>query len=362
MGQSVRDPHLATVSLTALAPFIRLLEESGTAVVQCAADLGVAVLERWGVAVADVEADITTRVPHAAVVELFEVFMSAMRDPTAPIRAGTKLRRGDYHLLEYLCGSCENLERSLDCLAHYYPLLVDAELTLSSGPERVELRYRLAPGLASPAGMNEFSLSSILAMGILHIELEGALLPIEVTFRHPAPLHHDTFQQVFGVPARFAAEHDAIVFHPSMLQQRLRTADPVLHGMLRGWADQELSQLRARSALPFKVGVAIEAELPQGALLDRVAAHLHMTPGSLRSRLRQHGTTYSELVDGVRKERAKRALRDARSNIADLAQELGFAHTTAFHRAFRRWFGVTASAYREVIHEHPASRFWRSRK
>lgn len=356
-----RDPNLATVSPTALAPFMRLLEETSPEALQHATELAMELLQRWGIAAADIEADVTMRVPHGLAVELFEVFLLAAGDPSAAVRAGLKLQRGDYELLEYLCGSCSTLAQSIQVLGKYYPLLIEAELSLVQQGERAELQYRLAPGLAAPPAMNEFALASNFAMSILHLDLTDVVPPIEVTFRHPRPEYHAVFEQVFGVPTRFDAEHDAIVFHVSMLEHRLHGADPVLHAVLRRQADHELSLLTTRSALPNKVRLAIDAELTDGAALDRVAARLHMSPGGLRSRLRQHGTTYSELVDAVRKERAKRALRDTQLGIAELAHHLGFAHAPAFHRAFRRWFGVTPSAYREVKSDHPAARFWRVR-
>ena len=162
---------------------------------------------------------------------------------------------------------------------------------------------------------------------------------------------------------RLWAEHNAIVFPVHMLTHPLRGADPVLHSVLRRLTDHELAQLQEQelSAFPRKVRVAIERELEAGAPLERVAARMHLSPGGLRSRLRQHGATYSRLLDTVRKEHARRALRDTQLGISELAHQLGFAHPPAFHRAFRRWFGVTPNAYREIKSDHPAARFWRSR-
>ncbi|MET0386521.1 MAG: AraC family transcriptional regulator ligand-binding domain-containing protein [Polyangiales bacterium] len=359
----LRDPSAATVSPTALAPFMRLLEEAGPVVLQTAVERSHEVLRRWGIAVADVEADPTMRVPHGVAVELFEVFLAAMNDPAAALHAGLKLQRGDYELLEYLCGSCPTLGDSIVCLAHYYPLLIAAELELVRSADRAEVRFRMAPGLPAPAAMNEFALASNFAMSILHVDLTSTSLqpPIEITFEHAAPSHHAAFEPIFGAPVHFGRAHNAIVFPAGMLEQRLVGADPVLHAVLRRLADHELLQLEGRSAFPNKVRAAIEAELQQGAALEAVAGRLHMSPGGLRSRLRQHGTTYSDLLDAVRKERAKRALRDTQLGIAELAHLLGFSHAPAFHRAFRRWFGVTPNAYREVKSEHPAARFWRTR-
>jgi len=358
----MRDPNSATVSPTALAPFMRLLEETGPDAVRLAYERGLDVLQRWGIAQVDLEADPTMRVPHGLAVEMFDVFLTAVGDPSGALRAGLKLQVGDYELLEYLCGSCNTLGESIVCLSHYYPLLIEAELDLLHVGDRAEVRYRIAPGLPSPDAMNEFALASNFAMTVLHIELENALPPIEITFAHEAPSYAALFEQVFGAPVRFGMPFNAMVFPASMLEQRLHGRDPVLHAVLKRLADHELSVLADRSAFPDKVRAAIAAELQQGAPLQRVAERLHLSASGLRSRLRQHGATYSDLLDAVRKERAKRALRDTQLAIGELAHLLGFAHAPAFHRAFRRWFGVTPTAYREVKSEHPAARFWRQRQ
>jgi AraC-like DNA-binding protein len=144
-----------------------------------------------------------------------------------------------------------------------------------------------------------------------------------------------------------------------MLEQPMRSADPLLHAVLTRLADHELSALGDQSAFPAKVREAIEAELTNGAPLDAVAERLHISASGLRSRLRQHGTTYSALLDGLRRDRAKEALRRGDLSLAEVGHALGFAHPPAFHRAFRRWFGVTPSAFREARSTHPTARLFR---
>ena len=364
LPQPVRDPSAATVSQTSLAPFMRLLEDISPEAAAASTERGLAVLARWGIAAADLESDASVRVPHGLAVEMFETFLDVAGDPAAALHAGLKLQRGDYELLEYLCGSCATLGTSIRCLAHYYPLLISAELDLVTQGERAEMRYRITPGLAAPSAMNEFALASNFAMSILHLDLAHTsppLPPLEVTFAHAAPAHAAEFEQVFGAPVRFSAEHNAIVFPLGMLEYPLRGADAVLHAVLRRLADHELSLLQDLSAFPNKVRAAIEAELQLGAALESVAERMHLSAGGLRSRLRQHGVTYSRLLDAVRKDHARRALRDTQLGISELAHRLGFAHPPAFHRAFRRWFGVTPNMYREVKSDHPAARFWRAR-
>ena len=51
----------------------------------------------------ELDADPTLRLPHALVVELMHDFVDVAGGPSAPLRAGFKLQLGDYELLEYLC-------------------------------------------------------------------------------------------------------------------------------------------------------------------------------------------------------------------------------------------------------------------
>ena len=351
----------ATVSLTALAPFMRLLEETGQDKAESAFDRGARLFARWGIPLSEFEIEPTARLPHGLVIELLLEFIDVLGDPSAPLRAGLRLQRGDYELLEYLCGTCQTLGESIACLGRYYPLLIAAEHELHVEGDRAESRFRIVPGLEAPDAIHEFGLASNFAMAIMHLQLEGAQMPLEICFAHAAPPHASVFSEIFHTPVRFACEHNAIVFPASMLTHPLRDADAVLHVVLTRLADQELAALSDQSVFPAKVREAIELELELGARLESVAARMHLSPSALRSRLRQHGTTYSEVLDRLRLDHAKRALRQSQLSVAEVGHRLGFAHPPAFHRAFRRWFGVTPNEYREAPSAHLASRFWRRR-
>jgi AraC-like DNA-binding protein len=361
MIDELPDDPPATVSLTAFAPFVRLIEESGPETVTRAVEHTESTFARWGLPLADLEADPTLRLPYGMVIELMHDFVAIVGDPAAPLRAGFKLQRGDYELLEYLCTTCPTLGETIACLGRYYPLLIAAEYELHIDQDRAEARFRLAPGLDAPDFLYEFAMASNFTMAALHLRPEGAQLPLEICFSHREPAYAELFPQLFFAPTRFGCEHNALVFPTPMLEQPMRDADSLLHSVLSRLADQELAALASQSVFPAKVRDAIESELATGAALDAVAERLHISPSGLRSRLRQHGTTYSALLDNLRRERAKHALRKTQLSFAEIAHDLGFAHPPAFHRAFRRWFGVTPSAFRDAPSTHRVARLFRKR-
>jgi AraC-like DNA-binding protein len=357
MQQADPAPHRnATVSLTAITPFVRLFEEMSPDLVIRTVEHTQRALAQWGIELDQLD-DPTARLPHALVAQLLLDFIEITEDASVPLRAAMKLQHGDYELLEYLCGTTASLGESIACLGRYYPLLIAAEKELHVLGDRAEARFRIAPGLEAPEAMHEFGVASNLAMTTLHLSLENAQLPIEICFAHDPPAHAGALTQVFPCPVRFGCEHNAIVFPAAMLAHPMRSADPQLHAVLTRLADIELAALSDQSAFPAKVREAIEAELPRGAALEAVAERLHLSPSAVRSRLRQHGTSYSAMLDRLRRDLAKRALRQSHLSFAEVAHQLGFAHPPAFHRAFRRWFGVTPSAYRQAPSTSPTSRF-----
>ncbi|MGE4404573.1 helix-turn-helix transcriptional regulator [Pseudomonas sp.] len=94
--------------------------------------------------------------------------------------------------------------------------------------------------------------------------------------------------------------------------------------------------------------------------LEDIAEQIGMTSWSLQRRLREQGLTFSALVDKQRQEMATYYMRQQQLPISELAPLLGYSETSAFSRAFRRWFGVSpASGASTATWSIPGSTSWR---
>ena len=68
---------------------------------------------------------------------------------------------------------------------------------------------------------------------------------------------------------------------------------------------------------------------------------------SLQRSLGELGTSHSELLDQLRRERAVQLL-DSGMRVADVATALGFTAPSAFFRAYRRWTGTSPKGQRDA--------------
>jgi AraC-like DNA-binding protein len=80
--------------------------------------------------------------------------------------------------------------------------------------------------------------------------------------------------------------------------------------------------------------------------LEEVAKRLGMSTRTLKRRLADQGTTFSHVLDELRRQRALLLLANRELSINEIAGRLGYTEAANFTRAFRRWTGRTPAAYR----------------
>jgi len=111
--------------------------------------------------------------------------------------------------------------------------------------------------------------------------------------------------------------------------------------------DRRLLSTRRFAPYSVRVRALIAQHIPRRISMTDVARAFGMSSRSLRRALAEEGTKYREIECLELRTVAERLLLDEQLSVRETASKLGFSDATAFHRAFKRWKGVTPSTFRD---------------
>jgi AraC-like DNA-binding protein len=176
---------------------------------------------------------------------------------------------------------------------------------------------------------------------------DTARLAVEAWYQCERPDGVDR-ADVLGCPVRYSAPEMRLVLLREPLEQPLPRHDPALFAYLERHAEAVLARLPADDArVSNRVRRLVIERLKSGEPNQaEISRKLAMSERTLQRRLREEGTTFAELLDGLRRELAERYLNEAEVGIHEVAFLLGYSEPSAFHRAFRRWTGTTPQGFR----------------
>jgi len=188
-------------------------------------------------------------------------------------------------------------------------------------------------------------------VGLWRIALQllrgGATVPggIELWFDYPEPDYYARYRERLP-PARFGMGANQLRFPSALLDRPLHTANAVTAELVEQQCAREVSLLGLSGDFPARVRAALgNADGGYGGL-EEVAARLCLSGRTLKRRLREHGLGFQQLLDEARRRDSIRLLQDGSLRVEEVAQRMAYADPANFTRAFRKWTGVTPSAWR----------------
>jgi AraC-like DNA-binding protein len=170
----------------------------------------------------------------------------------------------------------------------------------------------------------------------------------QVTFAHARDTALDEAAQLFGCSVAYAGTEESVVFPPSAMQVAVVSGDDRLLEILIAHGDHLLAERRSATGLKNIVERQLVRMLPEGRVHAAIVAQqLGMSPRSLTRRLADEHTSFSEILDDLRRQQALRHLADERVSLQQIAWLLGYSEMAAFNHAFKRWTGTSPSRARQ---------------
>jgi len=176
--------------------------------------------------------------------------------------------------------------------------------------------------------------------------LGHGLQDARVAFALPPPTYREALEQAFHAPVRFDSRRHSLRIPVAWLDKPCALHDESMHRYLLGRCEDDLRLLSG--GLPAEIAVRQALLARPGFMpgLKEVAADQNLSPRTLIRRLKQGGTSFRKIRDGVRRTLAADYLGNSDITINRIAYRLGYQDPSNFGRAFRGWFGMAPGEFR----------------
>ena len=131
-----------------------------------------------------------------------------------------------------------------------------------------------------------------------------------------------------------------ISFMTEALDEPIAGCHEHLYELNKSFAEEMLRSKNESIALIDSVKKLIEECGFAASSIDLVESELGMHKRTLQRNLSEQGTSYRLLKEEVLKEQSVSQLIRQKLDVDIVAQNLGYSESSAFHRAFKAWFGI----------------------
>lgn len=291
--------------------------------------------------------DNNARYPATGMHRLWCAAVEATGDSALGFRVGREWSTTSFNALGFAWLASGSLKEAFYRLQRYSRLMNNALITqFYRADNQYYFKFDTAedPALIHPCARDAW-LTAIIKMARM---LYGdSFTPIEVLLSGDCYDQTGALENYLGCPLVYqqAINHIAIELH--VCEQKLPTADPEFALLSDQLLMNRLNQVE--NTLTNQVRNIIHQELPNGDLSEKlVAEKLHMSSRSLQRKLNDEQTNYQLLLTDERKNLARSYVLSTKLSFNEIAYLLGFNNQGNFTRAFKSWYSLSPSHYRQT--------------
>ncbi len=266
---------------------------------------------------------------------------------------GSQQTIGLLGIIGYVMQQSSNARIALDQLIDHLSLHIKggsvAELDIAG--DHAMVSYKVTGDFKEVRQTNELALAE--TMVVLRAILGDRWKPTAVRFIHKAPANLRPYYEIFRGPVSFNQEENQVLFPRELLNRKISSADPELNRILLRHIEllkNEILKNESSSDLCTQVDTLVRQTLPLGkSSSSHIASLMSVHRRTLHRMLKAEGSSFTAILEKVRKSIAIDRLQHSDISIIQLANYLGYADNSAFTRSFKRWTGKTPQQWKKEL-------------
>lgn len=254
---------------------------------------------------------------------------------------------GSFETLCQLILPCKTLGEALEMGTHYYGLF---DMAVHTQFEKTHMGGSLVVNQNRPC-LNQQQYLTEYQLVLWHrlcCWLTGKRIPIQLAeFAYPRPSHADEYHLFFYGSHKFDQPRTLLRFTQNFLDLPIIRDRNDLPELMQEAPYVFLVKPNNTASINAQVRRILEthtqADMPD---FESVAYQLNTSTQTLRRRLKDEDTSFQTIKDQVRRDIAIYHLSEQKFTINEIALKVGFTEPSTFHRAFKKWTGLTPGDYR----------------
>ena len=292
------------------------------------------------------------RIDVSSVEALFEAAEAHLNDPHIGLRLGLDFRIPTFGQTGAIYAYCNNIEHVIQVNSRYQRLAVDVgEISYCQVKDGDALKHFLQLTPYEGPAYYKHVYNMIAGAYIAAFQWLGWSAGKDVKsayFPWPQPEDMTIYDDIYNCDVFFSQPQMRVEFHPECMDIQLSMADPEKLSQASAILENLLQSETASESFREAAELSIRTALSLGVIsLGTVAKRMNMNERELRQKLKKEGLSYRHMLVDVRKQLFQEMFRKG-ENFSAISQELGYNDQAAFNRAFKRWYGMSPTAYAKV--------------
>ena len=290
--------------------------------------------------------DPTLRFSEKKLIELWQWIAKNSTKPEVGLLIGQTINPAAKGLLASWVSQTESIGEALEIFCSNISLMNPSEgWSIIEHDGLCTLQFSLRENKLYPSIAIERSMSAMISWGRA---LSAHPLPLaEARFSFSPTDYHAKFVSIFGNNITFDSSENCLTFDSQLLKLPTINGNQFLKSLMEDKAKAALQALTKDYSMATRTKAAIEKVLLSKSTISigAVCDELALSRQTLYRKLKEEGYDYKGISDGYKKEKALKLLQTESENITSVSLRLGYKDTSSFHKAFKRWFGMSPSAY-----------------
>lgn len=287
----------------------------------------------------------TARLPLEAMNSLYQEALALTNEPGLPFYLGMQMKLSSHGFIGFAAMTADTVSQALELVERFISLrIMGFAIRVVRDGERAHLY--LDTSLTQQPLRDAAVAALMVGLGQMAQVVTGETLFGEADIDIPENPRFEEFRYILPAQITFGQSCNRISFDASYLDLPLVMADAASMQLAVEQCERELVAIGLHNRFVRQVRELIYRENEGFRGVEAVATDLHMSERTLKRQLALEGTTFSDILEDLRRQKAILLLDDPRQNQERIAEQLGYSDVANFNRAFKRWTGTTPGLYR----------------